>query len=84
MACISIQELLDKHRIKALDLLQIDTEGFDYEIIKMIDFKKIKPKLICFEHLHLSEATKRQCEEHLLKKGYRLEHFRSDSLAILQ
>ena len=28
-----------------LDLLQIDTEGFDFEIIKMINFDKIKPSI---------------------------------------
>jgi hypothetical protein len=33
-----------------VDLLQVDTEGYDYEIIKMIDFDWYKPNIIHFEH----------------------------------
>jgi FkbM family methyltransferase len=35
--------------LKEIDYLQIDTEGFDTEIIKMIDFEKINIKQIRFE-----------------------------------
>lgn len=48
--CLTFQELLDQNNVKNIDLLQIDTEGYDYEIIKMIDFSKTKPSIISFEH----------------------------------
>ena len=50
--CISFETLVEKYNIKNLDLLQVDAEGFDYEIIKMIDFNKIKPSIIHFDHKH--------------------------------
>ena len=38
------------YKIKKIDLLQIDTEGYDAEIILNIDFDLMKPKIIRFEH----------------------------------
>jgi len=37
---IRFDTLCSMHNIKVIDYLQIDTEGFDSEIIKMIDFSK--------------------------------------------
>lgn len=48
--CISLENLIKNHEIKNLDLLQIDTEGYDAEIILNINFNKIKPSIINFEH----------------------------------
>ena len=38
--CISMDSLFRNLEIDRLDLLQIDTEGYDAEIIREIDFKK--------------------------------------------
>lgn len=48
--CMSLDELLAKYALTELDLLQIDTEGYDAEIVRSIDFAKLKPKIIRFEH----------------------------------
>lgn len=32
-----------------IDFLSIDTEGYDYEVLKSNDWKKYKPKVICIE-----------------------------------
>ena len=48
--CISFDSLLTKHNIKRVDLLQIDTEGYDAEIILEVDFSVIRPSIIHFEH----------------------------------
>ncbi len=48
--CMTLSQLLDRHAVSHIDLLQIDTEGYDIEIVKMIDFTRIKPSLIRFEH----------------------------------
>ncbi len=46
---ISFMSLCEQYNIKDVEYLQIDTEGFDTEIIKMIDFQKINIKYIRFE-----------------------------------
>lgn len=48
--CISLNNLMKEHEIKNIDLLQIDTEGYDSEIILNIDFSKVKPSIINFEY----------------------------------
>lgn len=48
--CISINKLMQKFKLNKIDILIIDAEGFDYEILKSINFKKVKPQIIRFEH----------------------------------
>jgi len=68
--CITFQDLTKKHKVKKIDLLQIDVEGYDYEIIKSIDFGKIKPKIIIYEEKHLNRKEKKRCRRFLKNKGY--------------
>lgn len=48
--CISFAEFVKSNDIKKLDLLLLDTEGYDYQILMSIDFTYIKPRMIRFEH----------------------------------
>lgn len=50
VTCISLDDLMIKNNITSVDLLQIDTEGYDAEIVLNIDFKKFKPSIINFEY----------------------------------
>ena len=52
---LHLMQIIKKNKIKTLDLLQIDTEGYDWEILKMYDFHFDKPLLIQYEHCHLSK-----------------------------
>lgn len=70
--CITFDLLLEKYRIDNIDFLQIDTEGYDYEIIKMIDFDRFTPGIIHYEHRHLSSRDDRACQQLLQRNGYRL------------
>lgn len=64
--------LLKKHRICSYDFLQVDTEGFDYEVIKMADIPKYKPNLINYEHLHLRSGDRDECWDYLRQLGYQI------------
>ena len=46
---ITFDEICNNHNIVDIEYLQIDTEGFDTEILKMIDLSKYKIKMIRFE-----------------------------------
>jgi FkbM family methyltransferase len=48
--CISFSDFIKFNGIDKLDLLLLDTEGYDYDILMSIDFTHIKPKIIRFEH----------------------------------
>ncbi len=72
---ISFNNIIKKYNIKKIDLVQIDTEGFDFEIIKLIDFENIKPEMIIYEETHLTEETKKQCYSFLEDNGYKIKKF---------
>lgn len=78
--------LLRAHRIDRVDLLQIDTEGFDFEVIRLAFEAGLQPKLINYEHVHLSSTDQRQCVELLGSRGYRLAQageYETDTIAVL-
>ena len=86
---ITFHKICEDLNINKIDYLQIDTEGFDTEIIQMIDFNKIKINQIRYEKwsFNSSEFTKFNAEkadhlgasgmirvrEKLLGLGYTLE-----------
>ncbi len=69
---LTLSSLLEKHHLQQVDLLQIDVEGFDYEVIKMVDFENSKPAIIRFEGNHLSEADLENCYNLLMDHGYKI------------
>jgi len=66
-----------------VDLLQIDVEGFDYEILKMVDFKKMKPSIIKYEFINLTKQDLKSSKKLLYKQGYYLFDIDTDTIAIL-
>jgi FkbM family methyltransferase len=49
-------DLIKKYNIAEIEYLFIDTEGYDYKIIKSIDLNKIKINKIKFEYKHLDDT----------------------------
>lgn len=81
--CIPFPALLEKHSITHIDLLLIDTEGHDYEIIRQVDFARLRPKIIVYEHQYISSNDRRQCEHALKEKGYILARHLGNTMAYL-
>jgi len=52
--CITFNALMKKYAVENINILQIDTEGYDYDIIKLIDFNRYRPDIILLEYLHLT------------------------------
>ena len=81
--CLSFNSLLKKCGVTKITLLHIDTEGYDYEIIKTVPFGLIKPYIILYEHKHLSRDDKQACVSLLTEQGYRTLELHSDTFAHL-
>lgn len=81
---LSLESLLARHRVDRVNLLQIDTEGFDFEIIRMIDFRRIKPEIIHYESNFLNRRQKSECSRILGAEGYALLNLGIDTVAYLQ
>ena len=81
--CIHLMDLLEQHSLMNLDLLQIDVEGYDAEVIRMLDFTRIKPTIIKYEHTSLSVDDLTDINENLKKNGYELYADGGDTIAVL-
>jgi FkbM family methyltransferase len=66
----SLSTLLSERNIQKINLIQIDCEGYDYEIVKMIDFTKFSPDIINLESGHLSKKDRSDCEALFERHGY--------------
>ena len=51
--CRTFEGLMSDLGIRHIDILMIDTEGYDYEILKMVAASSFSPGLIRYEHKHL-------------------------------
>lgn len=82
---VTFQKLLDEEAIITLDLLQIDTEGYDAEILKMFPFDRIRPNLIHFESKHIAKNDLEFLLDTLIGKGYRIARDgEEDMIAVLE
>jgi FkbM family methyltransferase len=81
--CISLGQLLAKHGVRRIDLLAIDTEGYDYELIKQVDFDRMRPAMLLYEHQYIREADRKACEAMLRRQGYTLSRHLGNTFAFL-
>jgi FkbM family methyltransferase len=68
----TFRSLLNKRNVSRFDFLQVDTEGFDFEVLKMAEIEKYRPSLINYEHEHLSAEDKHASWDYLRQLSYRL------------
>lgn len=79
---IPLTNLLEGCGVRRLDLLHIDAEGFDYEVLKLLDFSKYQPKIIVYESSHLSQEDRQGADDLLRSNGYSTEEESGDTLAV--
>lgn len=70
VTCLSLNTLLKKHNPQKIDVLQIDTEGYDFKILRQFDFTRYQPSIINLEYVNLSPAEKVDCQTLLQAQGY--------------
>ena len=69
--CILFDEVIERLPSSELDLLQIDTEGFDAEILALFPLDRVRPAIIHWEVKHLSKVKREECLGRLAAHGYR-------------
>ena len=80
--CLTLPRLLESHSVNHIDILHTDLEGYDYEVLRQLDFSRWSPELILYEHKHLSSGDIALCSERLKNNGYRLISGSADTLAV--
>jgi FkbM family methyltransferase len=72
---ITFYDLLQKNKFWEVDLLHTDTEGFDYKILRSIDFAKHDIRIVLFEGEWMTQFELKEIFQYLRKYNYRI--FRS-------
>jgi FkbM family methyltransferase len=80
--CISTPSLVKKFNLDKIDWLQIDTEGYDFEIIRMFNIEITRPEVIVYENLHFSPELQDECTEYLKHSGYLCRDYGPNTLAM--
>lgn len=71
-------ELLKQYDILSPDLIVMDVEGYDYTLIKGMDFDIIRPAFLKFEHLNMTNSQEKEIVTSLEKAGYVVKKMRAD------
>jgi FkbM family methyltransferase len=77
---MSFPTLLAKANGRNVDVLKIDTEGYDLEILKSINLSCLSPKLILTEQANLCKKDKIEMADIFLGHGYRVSMTSLDML----
>ena len=84
--CKTLSTLLKEYGLQEIDILLIDTEGFDGEIVKMAFKENIKPLFIFFENAQLvqnySQAELDELYSLIKSNGYVWSHDRINTMAV--
>lgn len=75
--------LIDKYELhnKTNLFILIDVEGYEKKIIYSIDFNRIHPRVLLFEHAHMTYDCHREVNEYLTKLGYKIYVAKFDTFA---
>jgi FkbM family methyltransferase len=65
-----------------IDYFQVDTEGYDFEVIKMIDFSTLRPSMLKYEFVNLSLEDQNKATLLLKSQGYYVFKEFNDTVAI--
>ncbi|WP_083798927.1 FkbM family methyltransferase [Roseobacter sp. AzwK-3b] len=80
---VDMEQLLARARLfDTIDILQVDTEGFDDQVLYASDIPKYRPKIIHFELTHLSVEKALRLNGFLVDQGYVVSSHGIDGLAI--
>lgn len=78
--CATFTTICERNGFDRLDLVQIDTEGYDREVLELIDLDRFEPCLVIYEHLHLDDVDRAAARGRLTDHGFSLVSDGMDTL----
>lgn len=79
----TLQGLMDTFEIERVDLLHIDTEGYDWVILSQFNLERYRPTVILFEYKHLNETDLNRSVAHVSDR-YEIFRFKNDFFCLLR
>jgi FkbM family methyltransferase len=82
VATLRFDSLVRKHAVEKIDLLHVDTEGYDFEVLKTVDFERWSIPMLIYESEHLSASDQSACQAFLAERGYESFSDARDTVAL--
>lgn len=79
--CYTFSDFIQNYNIKKIEILHIDAEGYDWEILKQINYKLITPEIIIYENSSLSSSDYFESVKKLKEEGYQVRECFGDTIA---
>lgn len=79
---VTFDLLMEKYRMSSVDLLMIDTEGYDGKILSSIDLDRYRPLVVVFEQEWLTNYEMKELRAKLALSGYRRFDCGVDCIAV--
>lgn len=80
--CVTFDTLCERNRLRHVDVVQMDTEGYDRDVLELIDLERLGVELVVFEHLHLSDDDRAACRALLESQGFEQTSDGMDTIAV--
>jgi FkbM family methyltransferase len=84
VTCHTVESAMRAAGLARIDVLQIDAEGYDWPIIRSIDFSRLRPRVLRFEYRHMSTSDADECLKLLADHGYQFVIESRDIIAHLE
>jgi len=68
--CLTFESMLARYDVDNVDLLLVDTEGYDWELLRNIDLAEVRPRLVVYEHFHLDHGDRADALARFAELGY--------------
>lgn len=80
--CHTVEGALRLAGLTTVDIIQIDAEGYDWQIIHSINLDRVRPQIIRFEYRNMPPTDADACLAHLAARGYQFLLERRDIVAV--
>jgi FkbM family methyltransferase len=77
----TIESVLDRTAFQSFDCLFMDCEGNEENILLNLDYKRVNPKIIVYEHTHLAQSGE-EVTKHLATQGFTAREIANDTVAV--
>lgn len=74
--CKTWESFLRDNNINSVDLIILDCEGYEFNIMKQIQYDKMAPKVIRYEYFHI--PNKKETDDFLVSNGYEINLCETD------
>lgn len=82
VATVTFPTLIAQHGTRKVDVLQIDTEGHDYIVLRAFDLRRFRPKVVNLEMFCLPVDERLACMALLRRHGYAYRYDGKDLIAV--